>query len=108
MPKYFMTVHYDKPKQCSIYPERNETIIRWHHVLSRPTQALTDDRYNIIGLGDYAHLHKDDLATKGKIYRYQLEHLEGWKEWYLANYKSDKGIIYDVKGYQIFLAIVNV
>ena len=105
--KYWMKVYYPKPNQCSIYPEKNETKIDWYHILGRPTQALTDDRYNIIGLGDYAHLHKDEYETKKKIYLYQLATLPNWKEWYLKNYKSPKDVIYDPKGYQIFLEICS-
>ena len=99
--KYSMTVFYPKTGHCSIYPEKKETKTDWHHILGRPTQALTNDRYGIIELGDYAHAYKDEEDTKSKIYMYQIQHFPDWIKWYLEHYKSPKGVVYDPKGYYI-------
>jgi hypothetical protein len=103
--KYYMTIKLPKRNQCSIYPERKETKTVFHHIFSRPTQALTDDPNNVIELGDYADSHHTEYETKKKIYEYKFFSDPSWCEWYLANYKSPKGVVYDPKGYQIFLEI---
>ncbi len=92
--KYYMTINYQKPLQCSIYPKDYLEKIDWHHILGRSTQELTNNRNNIIALGEEAHAKHDELETMMLIVKYQIETRPEWIHWYYKNRMSPKGVIY--------------
>lgn len=94
MPKYCMTITYDKPQRCAIYPKDYPEKIDWHHILCRNTQELTNDRNNIIPLGEEAHSKHDEMETMILIVNYQIETRPEWIHWYFKNRMSPKGVIY--------------